>query len=138
MGFDKSNFAYLLKRALGRRSINEYASASGISAAHISRLMRGLLDSPPTPQTIEKLAKYAHGGVTYDQFMEAAGYGARIKEETAKYETSEKIARLIPKLKELSNEDIQTIEKLVDAIRGKGGEAAATEIITCGTKEKRG
>lgn len=40
--FDKNKFAMLLKRARGaERSINQYAMDSGISSAHISRLMRG-------------------------------------------------------------------------------------------------
>lgn len=133
--FNKTKFALLLKQAKGaERSINQYAIDSGISAAHISRLMRGLLDTPPTPQTIEKLAEFAYGGVTYEQFMEAAGYGTIVKEETAKYETSKKIAELIPKLEELSFEDIQALERLIDSIRrknvGRGNEeAAATEVI---------
>ena len=133
--FNKTKFALLLKQAKGaERSINQYAIDSGISAAHISRLMRGLLDTPPTPQTIKKLAEFAYGGVTYEQFMEAAGYGTIVKEETAKYETSKKIAELIPKLEELSSEDIQALERLVDSIRRKNvsrgnEEAAANEVI---------
>lgn len=133
--FDKDRFAYLLRKAKGpERSLNQYALDSGVSAAHISRLMRGLLDAPPTPQTIEKLAEFAYGGVTYEQFMEAAGYGSIVKESAAKYETSRKIASLIPKLEELSDEDIQALERLVDSIRRKNSdrgseEAAVTEVV---------
>jgi len=72
--FDKERFARLLIRARGNRSINQYAMRSGVTSAHISRLSRGLLDTPPTPQTIRKLADCAHNGVTYEQLMEAAGY----------------------------------------------------------------
>lgn len=80
------------------------------------------------------MAKFAYGGVTYEQFMEAAGYGSMAKEEAVKYETSNKIAELIPKLEELSTEDIQALERLVDSIRRKNfdrgnEEAAATEVI---------
>lgn len=133
--FDKNKFALLLRKAKGpERSLNQYAIDSGVSSAHISRLMRGLLDTPPTPQTIEKLAEFAYGGVTYEQFMEAAGYGSRVKEEAAKYETSQKIASLIPKLEELSMEDIQALERLIDSIRRKNSDrgsedAATTEVI---------
>ena len=133
--FDKNKFALLLRKAKGpERSLNQYAIDSGVSSAHISRLMRGLLDTPPTPQTIEKLAEFAYGGVTYEQFMEAAGYGSRVKEEAAKYETSQKIASLIPKLEELSVEDIQALERLIDSIRRKNSDrgsedAATTEVI---------
>ena len=133
--FNKNKFALLLRKAKGpERSLNQYAIDSGVSSAHISRLMRGLLDTPPTPQTIEKLAEFAYGGVTYEQFMEAAGYGSIVKESAAKYETSRKIASLIPKLEELSDEDIQALERLVDSIRRKNSdrgseEAAVTEVI---------
>jgi transcriptional regulator with XRE-family HTH domain len=72
--FDKEKFAFLLNKARGNRSINQYALHSGVTAAHISRLSRGLLDSPPTPQTIKKLAEHAHNNVTYEELMAAAGY----------------------------------------------------------------
>lgn len=132
---DKNKFALLLRKAKGpERSLNQYAIDSGVSSAHISRLLRGLLDTPPTPQTIEKLAEHAFGGVTYEQFMEAAGYGTVIKEGKCKYETSKKIASLIPKLEDLSGEDLQALERLIDSILRKnydrGSEDAATaEVI---------
>ena len=40
MKFDKKKFAEQLEQAKGNRSINEYARECGISAAHISRLLR--------------------------------------------------------------------------------------------------
>lgn len=72
--FNKKAFAELLRLALGRRSINQYERDSGVSAAHISRLMRELVDTPPSPQTIEKLSSKAHNGITYEDLMKAAGY----------------------------------------------------------------
>ncbi|WP_207666871.1 hypothetical protein [Desulfofundulus salinus] len=72
--FDKKEFARLLNKARGDRSINQYALHSGVTAAHISRLSRALLDSPPTPQTIKKLADHAYNNVTYEDLMAAAGY----------------------------------------------------------------
>lgn len=74
MGFDKTAFATLLIQAKGDRSINEYALHSGVTAAHISRLSRALLDAPPSPQTIQKLADKAYNNVTYDDMMIAAGH----------------------------------------------------------------
>lgn len=74
MEFDKKEFARLLALARGDRSINSYAREAGLTGAHISRLLRGLLDTPPTPQTIDKLARCAQNGVTYQDFMRAAGY----------------------------------------------------------------
>lgn len=74
MVFNKKEFAELLTKAKGDRSINQYALHSGVSAAHISRLMRGLLDAPPNPNTIESLADKAYNNVTYDDLMQAAGH----------------------------------------------------------------
>lgn len=71
--FNKKLFADLLNKAKGDRSVNEYARQSGISSAHISRLLRALLDTPPSPATIEKLAQYSYG-ITYEELMEAAGH----------------------------------------------------------------
>ncbi len=74
MGFNKEEFANLLLKAKGDRSINKYASEVDLSPAHISRLLRQLLDTPPSPETISKLSKLAYNGVTYDNFMIAAGH----------------------------------------------------------------
>jgi transcriptional regulator with XRE-family HTH domain len=72
--FDKKNFATLINTAIGERSLNEYARQTGVSAAHISRLSRALLDTPPNPQTIKKLAEFAHNNISYNVLMNAAGY----------------------------------------------------------------
>jgi len=72
-GFNKERFAKLLNKARGDRSINEFARQSMVSAAHISRLSRGLLDTPPSANTIQKLAQKSHN-VSYQEFMSAAGW----------------------------------------------------------------
>ena len=72
--FDAITFAILLKKAKGDRSINKYANIIGVSAAHISRLLRNLVKSPPAPDTINKLAGGALNGVTYSELMVAAGH----------------------------------------------------------------
>lgn len=74
MSFDKKQFAELLEKAKGDRSINKYASEIDLSPAHISRLLRELLETPPSPETISKLVQGAYNGVTYDSFMIAAGH----------------------------------------------------------------
>lgn len=74
MGFNKEEFANLLEKAKGDRSINKYASDADLSPAHISRLLRKLLDTPPSPETIAKLSQSASNGVSYDSFMLAAGH----------------------------------------------------------------
>lgn len=72
--FDKNRFAALINQAIGERSLNEYARQTGVSAAHISRLARALLDTPPNPQTIKKLADFAVNNISYNDLMNAAGY----------------------------------------------------------------
>jgi len=80
VSFDKGLFAKLLKKARGSRSINKYASESDVTAAHISRLLREKIDTPPNPGTIKKLANAAHNNVTYEDLMTAAGHIVTEKE----------------------------------------------------------
>jgi len=75
--FNKEEFAVLLDRAKGDRSINNFANETGVSAAHISRFLRQMIASPPTPETISKFAAKAQNEVTYQDFMVAAGHLAR-------------------------------------------------------------
>lgn len=72
--FNKESFALLLERSKGDRSINQYANETGVSAAHISRFLRQMIDAPPTPETISKLAAKAYNEVTYQDLMVAAGH----------------------------------------------------------------
>jgi len=74
MIFNKELFAKLLLEAKGERSINQYGLHADISAAHISRLLRQKIDTPPNPDTIRKLVDKAYNDITYEQFMEAAGH----------------------------------------------------------------
>ena len=72
--FDKKEFSRLLLLAVGDRSLNQYAKYADVSAAHISRLSRSIVDTPPNPETIRKLASKAANGVTYADLMKAAGH----------------------------------------------------------------
>lgn len=71
--FDKDLFARLLRSARGQRSINHYGNTSQVDPSYISRLERKLVAKPPSPEIIKKLAKKAVG-VSYEDFMAAAGY----------------------------------------------------------------
>lgn len=75
--FNRAEFAALLDKAKGDRSINQYANETGVSAAHISRFLREMIEAPPTPETISKLAAKAYNEVTYQDLMIAAGHLAR-------------------------------------------------------------
>lgn len=72
--FNKVEFARLLEKAKGSRTITKYAEESGVSASHISRLLRGLLDTAPSPETISKLATKAYNKVSYKDLLNAAGH----------------------------------------------------------------
>ncbi|WP_461206108.1 hypothetical protein [Clostridium sp. DL1XJH146] len=72
--FNKEKFAELLDRAKGDRSINKYAEESAVSAAHISRFLRQMIDTAPTPETISRLSSKAYNDVSYRDLMAAAGH----------------------------------------------------------------
>ncbi len=72
--FNKTDFAILLNKAKGDRSINQYANETGVSAAHISRFLREMIDAPPSPETLYKFAIKAYNEVTYHDLMIAAGH----------------------------------------------------------------
>ncbi|MCB2295771.1 hypothetical protein LGK95_20050 [Clostridium algoriphilum] len=90
--FDLYTFAILLDKAKGKRSINHYANTIEVSAAHISRLLRMLVKSPPAPETIKKMAKGAYNGVTYSELMSAAGH---IDDKTEELFTENKRTQII-------------------------------------------
>ncbi|MCR4656182.1 MAG: helix-turn-helix domain-containing protein [Lachnospiraceae bacterium] len=80
--FDPQRFVKLLLEAKGRRTQAEYASQSGISTAHLNKIMNGSFVKPPTPATIKKLSLCADDRVSYEDLLRAAGY------DPAKYITN--------------------------------------------------
>lgn len=73
--FDKKAFAALLVKAIGKpRTLNQYGRDCDISGSYISRLTRELVPKAPSAEIIKKLASHAANGVSYYQFMEAAGH----------------------------------------------------------------
>ncbi|MBX4261270.1 hypothetical protein KTC96_06725 [Clostridium estertheticum] len=98
--FDLITFAILLEKAKGDRSINQYANTINISAAHISRLLRKLVKSPPSPDTISKFASGACNGVTYNDLMLAAGH---IDDKTEGISTEKKQTQTVEKEKNFFN-----------------------------------
>jgi SOS-response transcriptional repressor LexA len=123
--FDKKLFSQLLNKAKGDRSINQFAMYCGVSSAHISRLLRGLLEGPPTAETIKKISDKAYNNVTYLDLMQAAGYFPatqelaldklqdKAMESRAAYETLLKVISL-PIIKAIppSGEPILTIDNI--------------------------
>ncbi|MGF7185303.1 transcriptional regulator with XRE-family HTH domain [Desulfitispora alkaliphila] len=112
--FNKETFAFLLDKAKGDRSINQYANETSVSAAHISRFLRQMIGSPPTPETISKFAENAANDVSYRDLMIAAGYiSEESKRENDSPRTRRKLAEEMEKrffqviLSELYSKDFQ-------------------------------
>ena len=73
--FNKEKLAILIQIAIEKeKSLNQYALRAGISSAHISRISRKLLNTPPSPQALQKMANASSGSITYMELMEACGY----------------------------------------------------------------
>jgi transcriptional regulator with XRE-family HTH domain len=71
--FDKHLFASVLSTAKGNRSINQFGIACDVDPGYLSRLLRGLLDNPPSPAILAKIAVQAHNDIGYEDLMCAAG-----------------------------------------------------------------
>ncbi|QHQ63463.1 hypothetical protein Ana3638_24020 [Anaerocolumna sedimenticola] len=72
--FNKKEFANLINKAKGSRTMTKFAEDAGLSVAHISRMINMKLEVPPTPDTIRKLVDREMNGVTYEDLMIASGY----------------------------------------------------------------
>ncbi|WP_127580965.1 hypothetical protein [Paenibacillus koleovorans] len=81
MNFDKVAFAKFLEQAKGKRSINKFGADAEVDPGYISRLMRCLIDSPPSAIIIGKLADRAYNNVSREDLMTAAGYLENEKED---------------------------------------------------------
>lgn len=72
--YNKQAFADLLTKAMGNRTMTKFAEDAGMSVAHISRMANKKLEAPPSPETIKRLFSAGSNGVTYEDFMIAAGH----------------------------------------------------------------
>lgn len=71
--FNKIQLAELLKKAKGRRSINEFGRQAGISGSYLSLLIRQMKENPPEASTLKKIADIAHNDVSYAELLDAVG-----------------------------------------------------------------
>jgi len=72
--FDQTTFSKLLMEAIGSRRKKDFASLIGISAEHLSRISNKKYSTPPSIDTLKKIATYAENNVTYQELLEACGY----------------------------------------------------------------
>ena len=69
--FNKEAFAEVLEMARGGRSVTEFGEDSDVSVAHISRFLRKLVDTPPSEETLRKIANIAYNEVSYTDLVNA-------------------------------------------------------------------
>lgn len=72
--FDKKSFSDAIIKIQGERSLNAYGRDSGVSAAYISRLRRGMVAKAPSPEILYKLADRFVEGASYGDLMALAGH----------------------------------------------------------------
>lgn len=72
--FDKSALSILLKRALGNRTQKSFAEDIQISKEHLSRLITKKRDTPPTVDTLTKIALNSQNRVSLRELLSACGY----------------------------------------------------------------
>lgn len=119
--FDKSKFSLLIKAAMGNRNMSEYSLHSGVSLTYISRLIRQLVEKPPQPITIKKLASRAHNGVTYTDLMVAAGHIVDINRSYTEEDNNNDLIDLIHKSEyydgiPLDQDDRKRIRMVLDVV----------------------
>lgn len=122
--YNKEKFSELLNQIKGERSINTYAKESGVSAAYISKLLRGLYPKAPSPEIIKKLHD-RQAEVSYGDLMVAAGHILPLEESNKMRLKSKYIAsrdplfqKLHPDLeeqfKELTQEEKNELDEFVE------------------------
>lgn len=75
MNFQKEKFAKILKDiSYSYGSINKMAIETGVTASYISKLVRLLYDSPPSPEILKKIADNSNNITNYDTLMNVCGY----------------------------------------------------------------
>lgn len=72
--FDKSALSILLKRALGNRTQKSFAEDIQISKEHLSRLVTQKRETPPTIDTLTKIALNSQNRVSVRELLSACGY----------------------------------------------------------------
>ncbi len=131
MGYDKKRFAELLEIAKGNnRSINKYGMDSNVDPGYISRLLRCLVDTPPSANVIKKLAEKAYNGVTINNLMAAAGY---LEEEVTNTPSTPMPENLPPLLQDL---DPELVRKFYEAMNDPLEELFFDDILSASKEER--
>lgn len=80
LGYNPSQLAVLVKRAIGTDTQEKFASRAGLARAYLGRLANGKSTSVPTETTLKKIAK-ATKEVTENELRLACGYASLPSDE---------------------------------------------------------
>ena len=72
--YDPARFAVVLRKAIGDRTVKQFAKEADMSRFQVSRRLSCRLQTPPRKKTLSRIASVAQGGVTYEQLLLACGY----------------------------------------------------------------
>lgn len=72
--FVKSSFAALLSKAIGTQTQKKFASDCGLSSEHLSRMLNQKILSPPSLNTLKKIAIHAQNQVQLNDLLFVCGY----------------------------------------------------------------
>ena len=89
---EKTTFVELLNKAIGDHTKSDFAKASGIANAQLSRMLTGSAKSQPRPATLEKIAQASEGRVKIEELLLSCGHDIdeyNIKAEEKKNNTPE-------------------------------------------------
>lgn len=116
--FDKKAFSEILKKIYSSyKNQREFANALNFNRAHLFEYMNGKVDSPPKPQSLEKIAEGSNGITTYDELMEICGYKKMINGYNLLITGNLKYLDLLFEGEMLSDEQkIIELQKIVDRL----------------------
>lgn len=73
--FNKETFSKILKSAIGtNRTITEFSNECNVARPYISKFLNCKLDTPPSPETISKMASASRNNISEADLLVAAGY----------------------------------------------------------------
>ncbi len=73
--FNKDDFAEILTKIYKTyNNQRDFADATGVNRAYLSRYMNKKINNPPSPKILEKIANNSNGVISYAQLMEVCGY----------------------------------------------------------------
>lgn len=75
--FNKEDFAYLLKKAIGSRKQSEFAKETGLAKEHLCRFINQRLEVGPSLATLNRIAEHTTE-VSRNELYAAAGYSVEV------------------------------------------------------------